>query len=150
MLTYQQWDLIADAYVPTLLLFSLLLASREALGREKSRDWNPLKSVFISILVVYLVYFIDISLNLWSRFGLDYSSHTAMALVSVIFLSNQGILLTVLSLVSLPLYVVLMLYQEYHSLTDVLTTAAVIGPLVAWIQGINLCGVRSLWYKEAD
>jgi hypothetical protein len=66
---------------------------------------------------------LDLRLSLWPRLGLDYSTHTAVALVLVLFLSMNAAGQSMPWLGSLAGYAWLMTYQGYHSLVDIATTA---------------------------
>lgn len=72
----------------------------------------------------------------WSRFGLDYSTHSAVALALVFYLFWQWrtkafhVFLAVTLLAS---YYALEVYQNYHSLADIVTTVAAILPALLFI-----------------
>lgn len=138
---YETLDNIADAYVPLLALLSLFSLSRTAyLSR-----WRQLATdtaLFVSILLIaYGLMFLDNYLGIWPAFGLDYSTHTAVALALVIFLMSSTKHYSAYLLGSLVLYFLLMLYQGYHSLADILTTAVVVSlcrlPLTMLVSRTN-------------
>jgi len=129
-MTYEQLDTIADSYIPVLVvvLFSFLI-----LNFKKNKFVNlsvKLLCVFICVLVVYILMFVDICFSIFSSFGLDYSTHTGLSLALVSCLVSF-ISLTwnkVLFVVSLVLYFLLMLYQQYHSFADIFVTLIVVLP----------------------
>ncbi|MEA3405335.1 MAG: hypothetical protein U9R28_06300 [Pseudomonadota bacterium] len=138
MLTYHQWDLIADAYIPILASFSLIILWCEAKQHGSKSTLQSIFSVGLSISFIYLMMFIDRALELWPTFGLDYSTHTALALVFVVFVGLRNIRFSVISVISMLLYAGLMMYQAYHSLLDILTTAFIVVPVIYWLQNTSL------------
>ncbi len=60
------------------------------------------------LLIVYGLMFLDNRLHIWSRFSLDYSTHTAVALALVAFLA-----------INRP-------NQRYHTVLDIAVTGAVV------------------------
>ncbi len=133
-LSYQQWDLIADSYIPLLAFISLLLLLKTAryLGRQKAI--NAFCGLFISVILVYGIMFLDNQLGIWPSFTLDYSTHSALALVLVMFIALHSTTLRYTAIASLLLYAGLMYYQQYHSVADMLTTVAVVMPLAGLLQ----------------
>lgn len=138
MFSYEQLDAIADAYCPLMGLMSLGLV----VFPLQKKDWKgALKRLllFLSfLLLVYGLMFTDQALDIWPRMGLDYSTHAALALACVCFLSLTAKRLTGVWGASFVAYAGLMLYQRYHTLADVLTTAIVVLPLF-WLalQGLT-------------
>jgi hypothetical protein len=132
MLTYRQWDAIADSYIP--LLFIIVLSHLFWLWRHRRRDESAARLVYLLIAsgFVYSLMAFDLMWPVWPRFGLDYSTHTAAALVLVFYLGSIGGVWMISVTLSFLLYVLLMLYQDYHSLADVMTTAVPVS-LVLWI-----------------
>lgn len=135
MLSYEQWDLIADSYIPLLLLFILgWNAKRWQQGREKHDVVNHLKAVGLSVVLIYLLVAIDNRLMLWAMVDADYSTHTALALVFVSYLSLSAPRWRLPAVLSLLAYLALMLFQRYHTVTDILLTAMVVIPLLVVVQ----------------
>lgn len=129
MPSYATLDAIADAYTPLLALTCLVLLLRPLHGLQ----WRVLglrgASLAAGAFVAYGLMFLDNRLAIWPMAQLDYSTHTAVALVLAIFLSMYWPASRLLCWVSLCAYGLLMLYQRYHSLADILTTAAVVAVL---------------------
>lgn len=129
MPSYATLDAIADAYTPLLALACLVLLLRPL----RARRWRVLgiraASLAAGAFVAYGLMFVDNRLEIWPIAQLDYSTHTAVALVLAIFLSRYGSASRVMCWVSLCAYGLLMLYQRYHSLADILTTAIVVSVL---------------------
>ncbi|HHS99970.1 MAG TPA: hypothetical protein ENK73_03850 [Thiomicrospira sp.] len=134
MLTYQQWDLIADSYIPVLATFTLVLLLQQSKQPGTKYGLINLFHLVLSIVFIYLMMFIDQTFELWPSFGLDYSTHTALALVFVIFIGLNNVKCCIASCLSMFMYAGLMIYQEYHSVLDILTTALVVVPVVYWLQ----------------
>ena len=126
MLTYQELDTIADAYIPTLLIISLVVFVIDIPKQGFKRKLNEFGSLIIAVLLVYAIMTIDNYLEIWPKFHLDYSTHTALSLVFVVYLSAKNMTLLALSALSFVLYVLLMLYQEYHTLADIISTFTIL------------------------
>ncbi len=141
MLSYQTLDSIADAYIP-LLAFVAIAFIIVALIRK---EWQLAVRRFFSVLsglgIAYGLMFIDNALRIWSRQGLDYSTHTAVALVLITFLVFCSKPLSLLWLGSFATYVLLMLYQGYHTVADIISTVAVVGAL-NWVAMPHIMGKR--------
>ncbi len=133
LLTYEQWDAIADAYIPLLGGLSLLCLANTGRISGLSKALGEAVAMGLSVTYVYLLMWIDGVFSLWHALGLDYSTHTALAWVLVIYLSFTGTKALLFSGLSLCLYGGLMAYQQYHSLADMLTTSLVIVPPVFFL-----------------
>jgi hypothetical protein len=123
---YETLDTIADAYIPALALFSLIAIAISAIQGQWQIAALRLLTILIFAVIAYGFMFIDSWLKLWPALELDYSTHTAVSLVLVIFLSVINKKLAVFWLVSFIAYALLMLYQQYHTLADIVTTAVVV------------------------
>lgn len=141
-MTYEQLDFIADCYIPLLLI--LFLAQ---VGRRMYCHWPERGAVVFAcgylvglLVIVYGVMLLDNLVQLWPRMGLDYSTHTSVALVLVIGLSLVLPLMWRWFALSLLAYAGLMLYQQYHSVMDMVSTGAVIGMLAALLY--KLAAIR--------
>lgn len=123
MSTYEILDLICDAIGPVLLLGSLILLLRLLSLRSWREGGQVALCLVLGLGITYGLYFTDRALGLWPSFGGDYSTHTAFALAvaSPLALFTRFRLWVAALLV---LYGVLMMIQRYHSLLDLLTTAA--------------------------
>lgn len=138
MPSYETLDTIADAYTPLLVIVSLAFIV-VALFRAQWRVAGlRLLTVSVVVTIAYGLMFFDARFNIWSTFGLDYSTHTAVALVLVAFLTANRPRLTVLWVGSLIAYVLLMLYQGYHTVSDITVTAAVV-IVPTWLVVARLC-----------
>jgi hypothetical protein len=82
--------------------------------------------LIFGLLLAYGLMFIDARYQIWPTLGLDYSTHTAVALVMIIFLCIAVRKYALVWAGSLMCYFLLMLYQEYHSIADIITTGLVV------------------------
>jgi hypothetical protein len=125
---YESWDRIADAVTPTVGVITLALALLIRRAGNPPR-WAQFLLTLVSVAVIYAVRWIDWKFSLWAGAGLDYSSHTALyvaiAVSSWMIDWRAGIAGAVIGVA----YAVLMLYQKYHTLTDIVTTTVVIAPM---------------------
>lgn len=125
-LTYDNLDMIADAYIPSLGI----LVGIYFIYIFYKKDYYLLKKSIISLLILlffsYGFMFLDNTFGWWPTLGLDYSTHTALAMSLVLFLSFYIKKIRIFTIISFIAYVLLMLYQKYHTLADIITTASCI------------------------
>ena len=135
MLDYHTLDNIADAYTPLLALVCLRLLAKTVFLKQFSQ--LKLQGLFIiySLLVSYGIMAWDNKFSIWPALGLDYSTHTAVAfslVASLCLMSKPLSKWWIASLfTSLLMYGALMKYQNYHSYTDMLSTALVVAIFLA-------------------
>ncbi|WP_396586955.1 hypothetical protein [Bermanella sp. R86510] len=134
MLSYNQWDNVADAYIPLLALITLLFLLKDLVKLNFQRPLKQLLWIFISGCFIYGVMALDNAIRIWPALGLDYSTHTALALVFVIFFVLQKSIPAIVSVISFILYGWLMVYLNHHSIADILTTALVVTPVIFILQ----------------
>lgn len=127
-MSYETLDAIADAYIPFLLILLML-----GLVIKIYQFWPNFRApVFFFLylmsllLVSYSLMFLDKAVGLWPALGLDYSTHTAVALSLVVALCKIFPHRWKWFAGSMVLYGCLMLYQQYHSLLDIISTSAII------------------------
>lgn len=125
---YETLDTIADAYTPLLLILFLI-----GLGVKLYRRWPNYREVVLHfgfllglLIVSYGFMFIDKALGWWPAFGSDYSTHTAVALSLVFALCILAPHFAKSIAGSMLAYAALMVYQQYHSVLDIISTAFVI------------------------
>lgn len=129
------WALVADAYIPALLLACLAIIADAARLGEWRRVVLRLTSVLSGAGIAFGVGWLDSRYGFWPRLGMDYSTHTAVALVLGLFLLLNLRRGRWLGLGSLPAYGLLMGYLGYHSVADMLSTAVVVAVLYgAWLR----------------
>jgi hypothetical protein len=126
MPSYETLDLLADAYIPLLTILSLSLI---VLSLFKSR-WQvaglQVLAITFVLLISYGLMFLDNRFQIWPAFGLDYSTHTAVSLSLVVFLSFNKPNRIIIWVGSFIAYLLLMLYQRYHTFSDIASTSAVV------------------------
>jgi hypothetical protein len=136
---YESWDRIADAVNPTLGVITLGLSLAIHRAGNPPR-WAQLLLTLVSVALVYVMGYVDAQLKLWPSAGLDFSGHTGVhvAIVTSLWMIDRrfGIGGIVIAL----LYAGLMVYQKYHTVADILSTAAFIVPLTigVWWLGRRL------------
>ena len=115
---------VADVYTPILLIVALFTI---VVQWKKGNKFNGLYLVY-AVLVVYMLMFVDHYFQLWVRIGLDYSTHTAVALAFVIFIGmNKNNTMKLVLGSTMFIYCYLMFALGYHSWSDMMSTALVIG-----------------------
>lgn len=114
----------ADCYNPLLLIISLSIVLRFALKK------NPYYAAEFALIVI-LVYgfmFLDKSVGIWPAFKSDFSTHSATAVAMILFISIVSSKIQSLILwLSFLLYAVVMIYLNYHTALDIISTGLVIG-----------------------
>ena len=146
-LSYQQWDAIADSYIPLLALLCAVHLSyfflkgtacfKHGILAYSKQTALRILAIILSIIWVYTLMFLDENLKIWPSITigeqvLDYSTHTALALVFNCYLfcsalSSQPLLSFIITL-SMVLYLLLMKYQNYHTFADMFTTTMIVLP----------------------
>lgn len=121
--SYENLDRIADSFNPATGIAAVCVALAPLLTQQWRASGLRLAALLCGLFVTYGLMHLDKHFGIWNTVSLDYSTHTAFALVATGFLA-----LTVrkLALVWGGLfagYVALMLYQGYHTVYDVMTTA---------------------------
>ncbi|MDE1465291.1 hypothetical protein [Spartinivicinus poritis] len=141
MLSYEVLDFIADSYIPLVIIYALLLIGLVAINKGLKLALTYLLVLGAGIIPVYIIWYLDNRLQLWPTLELDYSTHTALALTVVVYLVIYKQKYVNYFVASLIAYGLLMLYQQYHTLLDIITTAVVILPVAL---AIFLFGKRKL------
>ena len=126
---------IADCYTPVLLLLALWVCIQQWKQGDKFY-WLDLMAL---IAIVYGMMFLDKRFNIWLYFSLDYSTHTAASLALIIFIAHKKSFTVKLQfMLSLLVYAELMNLLNYHSWSDILTTAiAIVSISCGFYTGAN-------------
>lgn len=137
-MSYETLDTIADFYIPLLLILFF-----GGLGRNAYLLWPNYRAPIFSFLylvgllvISYGLMFFDNAVRLWPAFGLDYSTHTAVALSLVFALCTVFARQWKWIAGSMLGYAGLMLYQEYHSVMDILSTSLLISALALVLYNV--------------
>ncbi|ARU56096.1 peptidase S24, LexA repressor [Oleiphilus messinensis] len=125
-LSYEMLDAIADTYIPLLALISIFLLVRLGMHRDWRMLARQLGGLIFSLLCAYGLMLVDFLLTIWAHVGMDYSTHTAVALVFVIHLTMWWKRMWRLWWLSFLGYLALMFYQQYHTVADMFSTGVVI------------------------
>jgi hypothetical protein len=125
-------------YNPSLGVVCLALIATSMIAR----DWrlSRIRAIHLSLglIIAYGLMSIDNSLGIWDHFGLDYSTHTAVAVILVTYLSVHTQKLAAAWIVSLIGYFTFMMYMGYHTFTDIFTTTIVVLlPLLLAMRYLN-------------
>lgn len=120
---------VANAYNPALLLLSVGLSVYVGFKYRSARG----VLLVLSAVIVYALMFMDKRFSAWAALGLDYSTHTATALAMCIFIATTvgKRLVNIALALSLALYCCLMVFLNYHSWIDILTTGALVGTFIS-------------------
>jgi|TARA_B110000116_G_scaffold270217_1_gene287760 hypothetical protein len=129
MFDYKTLDLIADLYTPLLLLTLIILMARSIIATDWQRSRIEFFLLFYGFIIVYGLMLADQLFSIWSSVGLDYSTHTAAALIIVTLLGFFQPSVRKISWCSLLVYVALMRYKNYHTVSDMVTTAIIVGAI---------------------
>jgi hypothetical protein len=92
------------------------------------KDKFAAATLIATTLIVYGLMFLDNKFKLWEMFGSDFSTHTATALRLTIYIYFQTHFLLLKRSVCAVflLYCALMVYQQYHTPLDIVSTAMVV------------------------
>lgn len=121
MILYGLVDVFCDAINPLLALFALYQAVAAGLQNRFKTVLPLVITVTVGLPLVYGFLFLDHLTGLWGWAGLDYSTHTAFAMVMCSAL-NKVIINKYTMWLILAGYLLLILIQEYHSALDLLAT----------------------------
>lgn len=125
-------------YNPTLGVIALALIGMCLFERQWRLSGIRALHLAIGLVIAYGLMFADNTLGIWDRLRLDYSTHTAVAVILVTFLCIHARRWSPVWIISLLAYFLFMIYKEYHSVPDILTTTiAVLLPLVLLIRYLN-------------
>ncbi|MFT7052987.1 MAG: hypothetical protein ACJAU1_000538 [Psychromonas sp.] len=121
--------IVADLYIPLLIFIWLFYLYKEATIR-----CAEIKVLLLSLLLVYSLMFADNYFDIWPIWGLDYSTHSAVALIFVVNLKWRNRMLLYLAPLSLCVYLCLMRLLNYHSFADTFSTVLVLLPILIYCQ----------------
>lgn len=121
---------IADLYTPLIIMYSVILLRKTYLSTQ---FWCAITTIIQSVVFVYTLMFVDEKLSIWPYFGLDYSTHTAIALVFVIHHYYSQAKYKSYSVLLFILYLILMKLMGYHSFLDMWTTSGIIIPIIVFL-----------------
>lgn len=127
LFTYEVLDPIADSVNPTLGLLAIAVPWFRAYRSLRPPAWVRVAGAVLCVGVAYLGQAIDRLTGAWPAFSLDYSGHSAVCVALLVSLGHLSRRWTVVSIGIGVAYALLMMYQGYHTLADIVTTATPIG-----------------------
>lgn len=132
---YETIDLICDSTNPVLFLWAVALIVFSIYKKYRKRTSAIIYFVF-GLISVYGLQYVDSRFGLWSTYQLDYSTHSAFALVMATTIAS---ILTRawVPFIVFAIYESLVLYQKYHSVLDVITTLIVVAFLLFFLRVIS-------------
>ena len=136
-MSYEQLDAIADAYIPLLGLLLLGFIARQLINKQYNKVARFSLHTLISLTLVDALMAFDNYFQLWPAVSLDYSTHTALALALIMLLSRATKIQVpwqVALVGSFLAYAILMLYQQYHTIADIVSTAFALVPCLTFIN----------------
>ena len=133
-MTYQQLDAIADSYIPLLGILTLLWFVRKGISLGVKSAFIEAMTTSLGVMYIYALMFLDAYFSAYASIGLDYSTHTALALVFVTTLALIGKEVRRITVISMVCYCLLMLYQGYHTLADMALTSLMTLPVLVWLK----------------
>lgn len=126
-MSWETLDAIADSVIPVLGLIALIWPWLRWRGSRRHAALN-ITVTLLSVGFDYMLSALDGKFGWWPSVGLDFSTHTAIAIALIVALSSiKPSTWTVWTAILLG-YFVLMVYQSYHTWADIGTTAAVVAP----------------------
>ena len=126
-MSWDTLDAIADSVNPILGIIALVWPWLHWRGSWR-RAALSVATTLVSVGLAYVLATLDARYGWWPSVGLDFSTHTAVAIALVVSLCAIKPSIWFAWAAVLCGYVALMLYQGYHTAADILTTAAVIAP----------------------
>ena len=130
MTEYEIIDLICDSISPLLLLMALGISIRESLRGNYQKAGTLVGFLVGGMLWIYGLRYLDSLFHWWPAFGSDYSTHTAFILVVCVTIS-MGVQATRWLTGVFIAYMLAMMYQDYHTLLDIVSTTLVVGGLAS-------------------
>ena len=147
MTTYDVLDRVADSVNPTLALLALSLPWLRAYRSLSPPPWLRLSATLLCVGVAYAGQAFDTLTGIWPAHSLDYSGHTAVCVALLSSLWHLGRPWMLASIAIGSAYAALMMYQGYHTLADILTTAIPVGLgcMAVWrtMRGSTHSGITS-------
>lgn len=119
-------EIAADAYIPALMLACLGLVVKPMLRGERRQAVSRLAFLGAGCALAFGLRWLDERYRFWPRAGMDYSTHTAVALVLALVLLVSVRRGRWLVMLTLPGYGLLMLSLGYHTVADMLSTTVAV------------------------
>lgn len=150
MTEYEIIDAICDSVNPILFFTALGIAGANLFKRNFKSSASVFGMLVGGLFLVYGIKYLDSLFKIWESFGGDYSTHTAFAIAASIAISAGSSLGRWMAGIFV-VYVIAMLYQQYHSVLDIVTTGIVIGaPLIAILKYCKNLQASKLAFMNSD
>lgn len=133
--SFETLDAIADSVNPVLGLVALTWPWLQWRGQWRLAALHVLVTL-LSVAFAYAITALDRANGWWQSWGLDFSTHAAVCVALIVALCSINLSLAGWWVGVFGVYVALMLYQEYHGVADIVTTAAAIAPVVIGLRMI--------------
>ncbi|MEC6830382.1 hypothetical protein VXS06_01225 [Photobacterium toruni] len=133
-MTFEQWAFIADIYTPIIVFMCVICLVLLERRQGMRSGLLAFSGVLLSTIFIYAVMFLDNTLGIWPAFNLDYSTHTAIALVFIGYFIVYTPKIRLLMILSIVGYALLMIHQKYHTLTDIISTTIIVMPVILLCQ----------------
>ncbi|MDO6685442.1 MULTISPECIES: hypothetical protein [unclassified Agarivorans] len=121
---------VADLYTPLQVLLLALIAFRYLKQEQQQKLQHGLFLLLVGLASTYGLMLIDLYYSWWPRWGLDYSTHTALAFCLQVLLHLARPSRRLVSWSVYLAYLALMWWLNYHSVMDMLTTMLSVGLLL--------------------
>jgi hypothetical protein len=137
VLSFELLDKVADSYAPLLGVTWLALVIQPAISRRWRQAFWRLALGFSTLVIAYSFMWADNAFLWWPSVGLDYSTHSAVALALAAAIGASSPRLRLPVAATVLAYFLLMLHQRYHTIADIASTsAAVAAPLAALVYAL--------------
>lgn len=133
MPSFETLDAIADSVNPLLGLIALTWPWLRWRGQWRLAALHVVATL-LSVAFAYAITALDRMYGWWQSWGLDFSTHTAVCVALIVALCAINLSLAGWWVGVFGAYVALMLYQEYHSVADIVTAAVVVAPPVIAVR----------------
>lgn len=127
MTSYEFLDYIADSVNPTLGLLAMSLPWLRIYRTRQPSPWIRIAGALLCIGCAYVGQAFDSWTGAWPEHALDYSGHSAICVALLVSLGHLERRWAIASVCIGISYAGLMMYQRYHTLADIVTTAVPIG-----------------------
>jgi len=136
MTTYEIIDTICDAINPALFLGLVGLMGYQLYKKQFAVVGVLSFELLLGLVIAYGIRHLDVQFKIWEGFGSDYSTHTAVCLALLLVLCHAvGYIKLFIGL--FVVYFILMLYQEYHTVLDIVSTSLALAPLFVGLHFLS-------------
>ena len=120
-------DRIADSVNPTLGLLAVALPWLRPYRQPPLTAWRRVGGALLCVGLAYAGQAFDNFTGLWPLLSLDYSGHSAVCVAWLVSIAHLSYRWAVGAIAVGCMYAALMMYQQYHTFADIVTTAVPVG-----------------------